>query len=131
MFSTYYSASFSSSGNLIIFDFVPSNFAVFSITFSLDEIYLFCLKKEILNSENIFQILTQNNVLPLTRLRLNQFILNIIFDENGKPAKLNIPNKEIYTYEDILSLNLDKQPYFLNKVLGQKLMIVSDSLSFP
>ena len=32
----------------------------FSNTFSLDEIYLFCLKKEILNPENIFQIFVSN-----------------------------------------------------------------------
>ena len=49
----------------------------FSNTFSLEQIYLFCLKEESFNSTNIYQTLTQNNRLDLTRVRLNQFLLNM------------------------------------------------------
>jgi hypothetical protein len=102
----------------------------FSKTFSLDEIYLFCSKKDILNSANIFQILTQNNKLPLTRLRLDQLLKNIIYNENGSPINFNIPDKEIYTYDDILSLNLNNKTFILNKVLGQKFIIISKEYPF-
>ena len=39
----------------------------FSNAFSLEEIYLFCLKEELLHSESVFQTLTQNGKLKLTR----------------------------------------------------------------
>ena len=57
--------------------------AEFSNTFSLDEIYLFCMKDEILNPANIYQTLTQNGRLPLTKVRLDQFILNVIYFYTG------------------------------------------------
>jgi len=102
----------------------------FSKTFSLDEIYLFCIKKELLNTDNIFHILTQNNKLPLTRLRLYQFLLNIMFYENGQPFSFKIAEKEIYTYDDILSLNLNQKTVFIKKVLGQKFITVYNEYPF-
>jgi hypothetical protein len=98
--------------------------------FSLDEIYLFCIKNEILNAENIYQTLTQNGRLPLTRTRLEQFILNIIYHENGDPVEFQIPNKEIYTYDDILALDLNGKIFSLTKVLGQKFFIVTNEYPF-
>ena len=44
---------------------------------SMDELYLFCLKKERLNPITVYQNLTQNDKLPLTRVRLNQMLLII------------------------------------------------------
>ena len=44
---------------------------------SMDELYLFCLKQERLNPITVYQNLTQNDRLPLTRIRLNQILLNI------------------------------------------------------
>jgi hypothetical protein len=104
--------------------------AEFSNTFSLDEIYLFCMKDEILNPANIYQTLTQNGRLPLTKVRLDQFILNIIYDENGKPIRFNIPDKEIYDYDDILALDVNGKQFSLTKVLGQKFFIVENEYPF-
>ena len=44
----------------------------FSNTFSLEEIYLFCLKEEIFNPVSVYQTLTQNKKLPLT-LELKEY----------------------------------------------------------
>ena len=44
----------------------------------LDEIYLYCRKIETLNSVSVYQSLTQNNKLQLTKVRLDQFILYVI-----------------------------------------------------
>ena len=104
--------------------------AEFSNTFSLDEIYLFCMKDEVLNPANIYQTLTQNGRLPLTKVRLDQFILNIIYDENGKPIRFNIPDKEVYDYDDILALDINGKQFSLTKVLGQKFFIVANEYPF-
>jgi hypothetical protein len=41
---------------------------------SLDEIYMFCQKTETLNAVSIYQSLTQNKKMELTRVRLKKFI---------------------------------------------------------
>ena len=46
---------------------------------SISELYLFCLKFEKLNPITIYQNLTQNDKLPLTRIRMNQLLLNLYF----------------------------------------------------
>ena len=43
-----------------------------------EEIYLFCEKTETFNSVDVYQSLTQNKKLPLTKLRLDQFLSNIL-----------------------------------------------------
>jgi hypothetical protein len=98
--------------------------------YSLEEIYLFCLKEEILNSNIIYQSLTQNKKLDLTRVRINQFVLNLVSDDTGKPVNLNIPDKQIYSYDDILALNINNKKMLVSKVLGQKYFIVENEYPF-
>jgi hypothetical protein len=70
---------------------------------SFDEIYLFCQKMETLNAVSVFQSLTQNKRIPLTKIRLDQFVANIVKDEDGnvfeKPEA-----KDVYDYDDILEI---------------------------
>ena len=101
----------------------------FSKQISLEEIYMFCLKEETINPITLFQSLTQNNKLDLTRLRLDQFLFNVK-DENGEPIDFNIPEKNKYEYDDIMALNLTDKKYLINKVLGQKIVIVSNEYPF-
>jgi hypothetical protein len=86
---------------------------------SMSEIYLFCLKNEKLNPITVYQNLTQNDRLPLTRVRLEQVLKNI-YDEDGEPIDFGLPRKDKYTFDDILSLDLTKRDYQVAKVLGQK-----------
>jgi len=102
----------------------------FSNAFSLDEMYLFCMKEESLNPISIYQTLTQNGRLSLTKTRLDQFVLNIIYDENGEPLRFNIPDKEIYDYDDILAMDINSKKYVLTKVLGQKFFIVANEYPY-
>jgi len=104
--------------------------AEFPNAFSLEQIYLFCLKEEKLNSTNIYQTLTQNNRLELTKVRLNQFIMNIYKQANGAPVSFNIPDKQVYNYDDILDMNLNGNSFLIAKVLGQKFFIVSNEYPF-
>jgi hypothetical protein len=96
---------------------------------SLDEIYLFCQKEETLSAVSLYQSLTQNKKLELTRVRLEQFISNIVTNINGK--KLNSPpQKDVYTFDDILEMKIEGKTYIINKVLGQKFFIVENEYPF-
>jgi hypothetical protein len=95
---------------------------------SLEEIYLFCKKNEKLNSVAVFQSLTQNAKLSLTKVRLDQFIQNIT-DLEGKA----IPEpevKDVYKYDDIFEMHLDNKDYIINKALGQKFFIVENEYPY-
>ena len=98
--------------------------------YSLEEIYLFCLKEELLNANIIYQSLTQNKKLDLTRVRINQFVLNLVREDTGKPVNLNIPDKQLYSYDDILALNINNKKMWVSKVLGQKYFIVENEYPF-
>jgi hypothetical protein len=102
----------------------------FQNTFALEEIYLFCMKEETLSAYTIYQNLTQNKRIKLNRIRLDNFLLNIVRDDKGIPVKFDIPDKEVYTYDDILSLNLNGNKFMMNKVLGQKFFIVENEYPF-
>ena len=92
---------------------------------SLDEMYLYCQQYETLNAMSVYQNLTQNKNISLTKIRLDQFISNIISDENEVPFK-KPPQKENYSFNDIFEMNFDNKKYILNKVLGQKFYIENE-----
>jgi len=96
---------------------------------SLDEIYLFCKKVETFNAVSIYQSLTQNKKIILTKVRLDQFISNISEDEN-RDSFLQPEDKEIYTFEDIFNMKIDNKKYIVDKVLGQKFFIVENEYPF-
>ena len=96
---------------------------------SLDEIYLYCQKIETLNAVSVYQSLTQKNKLELTKIRLEQFISNIVSDEDGNPIKI-LEDKEFYTFDDIFEIKFDDKKYIVNKVLGQKFFIVENEYPF-
>ncbi len=97
--------------------------------FSKDGLYLYCLKKERINPVLLYQILTQNDNLRLTKVRLNQFLLNVK-DENGNQIEFHMENKEKYTYDDLLKLNLQNSNYYIAKPLGQKFFMITDTYPF-
>ena len=96
---------------------------------SIDEIYLYCQKVEQLNSVSVYQTLTQNKKLEFTKLRLDQFISNIISEEDGTPFKIP-DDKDVYTFDDILEMKFENKKYIVNKVLGQKFFIVENEYPF-
>lgn len=86
---------------------------------SMNEIYLFCLKEEKLNPITMYQNLTQNDYLPLTRVRFELMLKNI-YDTDGDPIDFNLPQKDKYNFDDILKLDLTNREYLVAKNLGQK-----------
>ena len=92
---------------------------------SMSELYLYCLKSEKLNPITIYQNLTQNDRLPLTRVRMNQLLLNL-YDDNGILVDFDLPDKEQYTFDDILKLDLTEKTYLVGKPLGQKFVFSNE-----
>ena len=87
---------------------------------SMSEIYLFCLKSEKLNPITMYQNLTQNDHLPLTKIRFEQMLKNIYDEDDGEPIDFDLPIKDKYTFDDILKLDLTERTYLVAKALGQK-----------
>lgn len=96
---------------------------------SVDELYLYCQKTEALSAVSVFQSLTQNNRLQLTKVRLDQFISNIVSDESGKLFERPV-DKDTYSFDDIFDMGFNDKKYIVNKVLGQKFFIVENEYPF-
>jgi hypothetical protein len=97
---------------------------------SLDEIYLYCQKFETFNSVSLYQTLTQNKKLSLTNVRLNQFVSNIVSQEDGSKFEVIEGEKDVYDYDDIVEMKLDNKKFIVNKVLGQKFFIIENEYPF-
>jgi len=100
-------------------------FAAIDKTASMSELYLFCLKSEKLNPITVYQNLTQNDKLPLTKIRINQILLNL-YNEDGTPIELGLEEKPQYNFDDILKLNFLDSDYLVGKPLGQKLVFANE-----
>jgi hypothetical protein len=96
---------------------------------SIEELYLFCNKLEQLNAVSVYQSLTQNKRIELTNIRFQQFIANIVSDENGN-AFIPPVKKDVYDYDDILGMKIDGKKYIIDKVLGQKFFIIENEYPF-
>lgn len=92
----------------------------FDVKISFEEIYLFYKSSEIFDTLSIYKKLTQNEKIQLNKEILIDFLLN--FDDIDISS---IPDKEIYNYDDFLSLKLDKEIYLVNKPLGQILAAIN------
>ena len=57
---------------------------------SMDEMYLFCLKTEPISPITLYQNLTQNDRIPLTKLRIEQMTTNIYDKNTGIPIDFQI-----------------------------------------
>ena len=79
-------------------------------------LYLFAKTKEQLDPTSVYQILTQDGQIDLDRTRLIQFLLNINY-----PRIDSIADKETYDFDDIISLDLEREPHHTVAIpIGQK-----------
>ena len=89
---------------------------------SFDEMYLFGKQVQELNNSKIYEFLTQNGKIELTQNIFFQFLSNI----NNVNIDL-IPIKAIYSYNDVIDLNLTENSQLVNIPLGQR-SILGDSI---
>jgi len=104
-------------------------------TVSIEELYMFCLKTETINPITMYQNLTQNDKIQLTNMRLVAMLTNIYDKTTGMPIdfKLDIESESevetkdyIYTFDDILRLNLENREYLIASCLGQKFVFTNE-----
>ena len=93
---------------------------------SFEEQYLFAHFKTSINIYNIYNILTQKNQFNLTRNLIIDFLINI----NKTELIKDLPDKEKYVYDDLLSLNLDNLEVTISKQLGQELFM-NEEINYP
>ena len=94
------------------------------LNISYDEMYCFTKQYEKFNAISLYQNLTQNEKLELNKERLFQFLFNV------PEIDLNtLEDKPVYTYADIVKLNLEQEPMIVIKPLGQK--IISLNSEYP
>ena len=93
--------------------------------YAYEQLYLFGHQLVHLDPETVYQNLTQNGKLELSRPRLLQFFHNI------KDLDINVlPIKDVYTYDDIFSLDLAKQDWLMAKPIGQKFLAIDTNYPY-
>jgi hypothetical protein len=90
----------------------------FGSSFSEEEIYLFGELKKKLSAIQIYDTLTLNRKKFITKSKLQNFLSNIILNESREPVRFEIPEKDVYDYDDIIALNVDNQYFYINTALG-------------
>lgn len=97
----------------------------YSRQIAFDEIYLFTSQIQSLDNTQIYDNLTQNGKIPLTKEILFQFISNI--------SDFNIdllPIKDIYSFNDIIDLNLINKPQLVDIPIGQHIITSDDQYGY-
>ena len=97
---------------LKLLDAVEGNIAI-------EEMYIFTTVLRSLNPVKVFETLTQNNKLELSRDRMIQFLSNC----NGIDIE-SLEVKDVYDYNDILALDLQKSPLVVKEPVGQKFFVI-------
>lgn len=89
-------------------------------------IYAYGITEIELNSPLVYQQLTQDGQIELTKDRMVQFLLNI---EDIDVSEL--PDKETYDYDDIIALNVEsREKWSVAEPLGQKFLAVEKTYPY-
>ena len=88
------------------------------------------LREYTINTKLIYNVLTQNGRITLTRKKVDYFFMNIVKDVQGNRIKIVFPDKEIYTFNDLMNLGLDGQKVWINCPLGKKHVIQNKQYPF-
>ena len=98
--------------------------------FSLEETYFFFKKEYTIQISYIYQMLTQNGKLELTKKRLLTFLSNIDFGSNEIIENIKKTNKEVISFTDLLEMKIDERKVNINQVLGQKVVLTANEYPF-
>ena len=105
-----------------------------NINISTAELYLFTLKNKLIDLNNLYNELTQNEYLPLTLVRLDNFIKNLnknLFLNFKVYPNLNLQSKGIYMFNDLKNINMDLSKKHILKIpLGQRIEYLNKNYPF-
>lgn len=99
------------------------------VSFPFESMYLFAKIKKKLSHVTVYQTLTQNGRVELTRFRLLQFLVNISYNTEEVIRK-NIPIKEVYNYDDIIGLGLEGKEWDVSVPIGQHFVAVEGTYPY-
>ena len=85
---------------------------------SVEEMYLFTTARRSLNPVKAYETMTQNGRLELTRDRMIQFLSNLDLDISS------LEPRDVYDYNDVLGLDIQKQPVTVKEPVGQEFFAV-------
>ena len=89
-------------------------------TCSIEEMFMFFVREYTINTKLVYNVLTQNGKLTLTRKRLDYFFMNIVKDVQGNRIKIVFPEKDNYTFNDLMNLGLEGKKVWINCPLGKR-----------
>ena len=105
-----------------------------NINISTAEIYLFTLRHKLIDLNNLYNELTQNEYLPLTLVRLDNFIKNLNknnFLNFQEYPNLNVSSKGIFMFNDLKNINIDLSEKQIFKIpLGQRIEYLNKNYPF-
>lgn len=97
---------------------------------SIPEMFMFAMKEYTIQMSIIYNALTLNKKIPLTKTRVSYFFMNIVKDVNGDSIKINLPEKDVYTYKDLMDLQIEGKKVFINYPLGKRHIIQDKQYPF-
>ena len=98
----------------------------------MEEMFLFCLKNEVITPTEFYTVLTQNQRVVLTKKRLENALQNFKSQNAFTSADINIESdkeKEYYSYEDVIKLDIFNKPLTVVNMLA-KLFIIDNHYPF-
>lgn len=93
------------------------------VAFPFEASYLFAKVRKQLSPVTVYQTLTQNGRVELTDLRLRQFLVNIGYGAT-------VETKDVYTYDDIIGLGLDRNVWNVSVPIGQRFVAVEGNYPY-
>lgn len=98
---------------------------------AMEEMFLFCIKNETITPTEFYKILTQNKRVVLTKERLENALQNFKSTDVFSPLIPSLDSdKEYYSYDDILSIDIFNKEIKTINMLGQKLFIIDNHYPF-
>jgi hypothetical protein len=89
------------------------------VKYGFDELYLFGYVENKVTNKDIYNILSQNDTIDITYARLFQYLSNFY---NIDLSTIDL-GKDVYTFDDIISLNIEEKELVMKVPIGQRFYI--------
>ena len=99
---------------------------------SIEELFLFCSKREVVAPRDIYNTLTQKRRVVLSKPRLENMLQNFkVFGATGEPVVSLQEDKPYYSYEDIAKMEIFNKEVNVTRMVGQKIFLIDTHYPFP
>ena len=99
---------------------------------SIEELFLFCSKREVVAPRDIYNTLTQKRGVVLSKPRLENMLQNFkVFGATGEPVVSLQEDKPYYSYEDIAKMEIFNKEVNVTRMVGQKIFLIDTHYPFP